>query len=278
MVMISVVMLEAVSFFMTTDNKTKTLCTLINHQERWYTKCHQGEESKVEIESYKFQGPSGFSLRAVSLCLPKGQLWLNRINTESSGDFLKETDSVGPIQVSLKYTLWGYCLRICIFRKWTHLVQLLSSLRSQTKWLLPFVALHEESTLPQLPTPWVQATSNDWLMSGQRPHMPTPVKRITEGIIIAIDLPLSLDAFLTPSQVLLPGEFLNKMYIYIYYIHIYMHMFSSSVQWEGLIAVTSQKQCAYLIPTFWLPNFILNSEEWELLREMTDSRAGEEII
>lgn len=176
MVMTSVVTLEVVSFFMTTDNKKKTLCTLINRQERWYTKCHQGEESKVEIESYKFQVPSAFSLRVISLCLPKGQLWLNRINTESFGDFLKETDSVGPVQVSLKYTLWGCCLRICIFRKWTHLVQLLSSLRSQTKWLLSFVAqiLPSWRVNPPIATNSLSTgTSNDWLMSGQRPYMHT---------------------------------------------------------------------------------------------------------
>lgn len=42
---------------------------------------------RVEIESCKFQVPSAYSLKAISLCLRKSQLWLNRINTESSGDF-----------------------------------------------------------------------------------------------------------------------------------------------------------------------------------------------
>lgn len=54
-------------------------------------------------------------------------------------EILEEIDSLGPVQVLLKYTLWGCSLRIFIFRKLTQLILLLFSFGSQIKWMQWFV-------------------------------------------------------------------------------------------------------------------------------------------
>lgn len=79
-----------------------------------------------------------------------------------------------------------------------------------------------------------------------------------------------LGCFSHSFRVLFPGAQLNKTCVYMcthMHTYTYIHISSSSVHWEGLIAVTLQEQCPYLTPTFCLSNFTLNLEEMEYLEK-----------